>query len=108
MTHVGDKEAWSRHFEQLALGHGGTNDHGIYVLKAKAPAQPQENQQVTVIDPVQSQVDQAVQELKEEQTEYRERVKGVKYNIPPDTRKPPSKRNKSVIITPPTDALEHI
>ena len=106
MTHVGDKEAWNRHFEHLASGHGTVNRDGVYVLKVTLPPPTHENLPVTVIDPVQSQVNQAEQELKEEQDQHKERVQGVKYSIPPDTRKPPSKRHRSVVITPHTDALQ--
>ena len=108
MAGVGGEEAWTRHFEQLSRGHGCANDRGVYVLKARPASPVKESHPVTVIDPVQSQVEQAEQELKEEQKQHRERVQGVKYDIPPDTRKPPSKRMRSVAMAPPTDALHYI
>ena len=106
MIRVGDKEAWNRHFEQLSSGRGQPNQDGLYVLKVLQPRPENETQPVTVIDPVESHVNQAEEELKEEEVQYRERVKGVKYAIPPDSRNPPSKRHKSVAIAPPTDALD--
>ena len=107
MTRRADKEAWNRHFEQLSSGQGTVNQDGIYVLKVPLPPPTPETLPVTIIDPVQSQVNQAEQELKEEQDQYRERTQGVKYPIPPDTRKPPSKRLRSVAIAPPTDSLQY-
>ena len=108
MTHGGDKEAWNRHFEQLSLGHVTPNQDGLYVLKELPPPPTNHTPAVTVIDPVESQVNQAKQELKEEEVQHQERVQGVKYNIPPDSRRPPSKRHKSSVIAPPTDALQYI
>ena len=106
MTTSGSESLWSNHFERLALGRGDPSIDGIYSLKEHPRPQNNEKQPVLVIDPVESQVKQAEQELKEEEVQYQERVKGVKYAIPPDSRKPPSKRHKSVAIAPPTNALD--
>ena len=100
--------AWDRHFEQLSLGHSTVNQDGMYVLKVLPPLPDNEKHPVTVIDPVESQVNQAEQELKEEEAQYQQKTRGIKYNIPSDSRNPPSKRHKSVAIAPPTDALDGI
>ena len=108
MERAWNKAAWNWHFQELSSGHDVAHRDGVYALKASPQPKDKEKEVVTVIDPVESQVNQAEQELKEQEVQYQQITRGVKYNSPSDARKPPSKRQKSVAIAPPTDALDKI
>lgn len=100
---------WTDHFVKMTSGEDMRNKQGQYVLKRNPLPPPKEqHSSVPVITPVESQVLQAKEEIKEEQVDYNDRSSGVKYKTSPESRNPPSKRHKSVLIAPPTDALHDL